>query len=44
MRALFSVITVRHYACMVYAVVVCLPVRPSVCVSVFQKLALYQNG
>ena len=34
----------RRYASAVYAVVVCLSVRPSVCVSVCHKPALYQTA
>ena len=35
---------VRRYASAVYAVVMCLSARPSVCPSVGHTLALYQKG
>jgi len=42
------IFTARRYASAVYAVVECLSVRPSVCLSVclsvLHKSALYQNG
>ena len=42
-RSFYS-FTARRYASAVYAVVVCLSVRPSVCLSVCHKPALYQSG
>ena len=39
-----AIFTMRRYASVVLAVVVCLCVRPSVCPSVRHKPVLYQNG